>query len=252
MTLYEAIEKRRSVRSFEKRTVERPVLERIEAYGRDVAGMFPDLEWKMELVPREDSLLRVVGPFKVRAPYYMIFWAAGEETEARQVGIAAEHIVLYMTAHGLGTCYQGAVRCTGAPEGMHQIIAVAFGYAAQDLYRDPAQAKRKPDKEVFFLKEDISENMRTILRAVRLAPSSMNMQSTRFVVYRDRIHLFVPRRKNAAARRYEHFQAGITEAHIMLAAEELWLDGSFTQNTSMADLELKNSEYAESFLLSQQ
>ena len=70
------------------------------------------------------------------------------------------------------------------------VIALAFGKSRRPLYRDPLHAKRLPENEVVVYKENPSSDVRKMLDAARLAPSSYNNQPWRFVVYKNRIHVF--------------------------------------------------------------
>lgn len=69
-------------------------------------------------------------------------------------------------------------------------MMVAFGYPEGKLYRESPLAKRLPLNELCIFKEEAGEQMKTILRAARLAPSAMNTQPWRFIVYSDRIYVF--------------------------------------------------------------
>ena len=69
--------------------------------------------------------------------------------------------------------------------------------------------------------------MKAILRAARLAPSSFNSQPWRFVVYSDRIYIFAKKTlpfSGKEKRAFKEFNIGIMLSHIMLAAEELWMN----------------------------
>ncbi len=249
MTLFEAIQKRQSVRAFAKQPLDEEMLAHLRRYKEEVEEMLPDLVWETELVSAEQAAKRLGGLFRVRAPHYLVIYAPEDEAAWRKAGIAAEYLVLYMTSRGIATCYQGGTQVRGkVPEGRKKVIVIAFGYAQEDLYRDPARAHRKPDSQLFFLKEPIGETQKTLLSAVRLAPSALNRQPWRFVVYRDRIHIFVPRVEDKRARLSHQFHAGIAEAHLMLGAEELWMTGSLRQS-GIQEKELKKNQYVETFFL---
>lgn len=90
-----------------------------------------------------------------------------------------------------------------------------------------------------------------MLQAARLAPSAMNGSPGRFVVYQNRIHVFIRKELFAfpTKKRLVLFDMGIMLWHISLAAEETWREISFTRREEMAAKELKNNEYFLTVLL---
>ncbi len=73
-------------------------------------------------------------------------------------------------------------------------------------------------------KDEPGEQVKAILRAARLAPSSFNSQPWRFVVYSDRIYIFAKKTRPFSGKEseaFKEFNIGIMLSHIMLAAEEL-------------------------------
>ncbi len=125
------------------------------------------------------------------APYYLAIYSDQEEGCERNAGYLMEQMVLYMTAKGLGTCYLGSVQPAQKVRGGKRcLMMVAFGYPEGKLYRESPLAKRLPLNELCIFKEEAGEQMKTILRAARLAPSAMNTQPWRFIVYSDRIYVF--------------------------------------------------------------
>ena len=60
----------------------------------------------------------------------------------------------------------------------------------------------------------------TILEAARLAPSSMNSQPWRFVVYDNRIHIFSKKHSAEQLKKWDEVNFGIMFANLMVAAEE--------------------------------
>ena len=129
---------------------------------------------------------------------------------------------------------------------------MAFGYPRSLLYRDPATAKRLPLKELCVFKDEIGEPLKNILKAVRLAPSAMNTQPWRFIVYHDRIYIFscrefLPSQTMVAMR---DLSMGIMLSHLSIAAEELWLNLKIEVEEQMVKKSYKSGAYvATAFLL---
>ena len=57
-----------------------------------------------------------------------------------------------------------------------------------------------------------------------MAPSSMNSQPWRFVVFDSRIHIFSKKHASDRLGKWDELNFGIMFSHMMVVAEELWLD----------------------------
>lgn len=246
MNLYEAISGRKSVRKYKDTPLSQTLLEQILAFCKKAALLDYDLETKAEILDNTNHKVHLKGLWKVDAPYYLVLSSQEKKGYERNAGYLAEQIVLYMTAKGIGSCYMGGSRAGVAlQKGWKEVMIIAFGYAQGVLLREVSRAKRLSLKELCIFKEEPEENVKTILKAARLAPSSMNTQPWRFIVYKDRFYLFacrefIPVPMLGALR---EFNLGIVLAHIMLAAEELWLRMSFEVEESLVKKVYKNGDY---------
>lgn len=166
MELFDAVQRRRSVRSFADRPVdERDLKEMLEAARRaPTAGNLQ--AWSVVVVTepgtREELALACRGQGHVAdAPLTLVF-LADEERSAEQYGergrsfyamqdatIAATHAVLAATAKGLGTCWVGAFRdgeverVLGAPDGHPPVAVIPTGYPDEE----PVETGRRPLSE---------------------------------------------------------------------------------------------------------
>ena len=169
----------------------------------------------------------VHGLWKVDAPYYLAIYSDQEEGCERNAGYLMEQMVLYMTAKGLGTCYLGSVQPAQKVRGGKRcLMMVAFGYPEGKLYRESPLAKRLPLNELCIFKEEAGEQMKTILRAARLAPSAMNTQPALHRLFRPNLCV---RPKNPLSGQKLPCDARIQHRHYALpyyaqAAEELWME----------------------------
>ena len=106
-------------------------------------------------------------------------------------------------------------------------------------------AKRLPLSELCVFKEEAGEQIKTVLKAARLAPSAMNTQPWRFIVYSNRIYIFS--RKPALSVKMldgmREISMGIMMSHIMLAAEELWLELITSTDEQYEGKNYKSGEY---------
>ena len=130
-------------------------------------------------------------------------------------------------------------------------MIVAFGYPEGKLYRDSPLAKRLPLNELCIFKEEAGEQMKTLLRAARLAPSAMNTQPWRFIVYSDRIYVFALKTRfpGKSFHAMREFSIGIMLSHIMLAAEELWMELQTETEEHFAAKSYKNGDYVATLTL---
>ena len=244
MTLYEAIYKRKSVRMFKRTPVDQALLNRILAYEKEVEALFPGFVCRADIVKESERRVRISGMFRVKAPYYLIVSAQDGELAYQKAGAVTEYLVLYMASRGLGTCYQGGCRVSGLDNGgLKVMMVVAFGQPGENSYRNPEKAKRLPFKDLCYVKEEVGEPIRVLLKSARLAPSSFNSQPWRFVVYHNRIHIFAKKEWGKKNRNMQEFNMGIVLTHLMLAAEELWMEAELKQVAPMAELALKNNRY---------
>lgn len=165
MDVYEAIERRCSVRSYEDRAVEEDKLRRILEVARIAPSASNRQEWKFVVV-RDEKLRAALTeaaeqPFLASAPI-IIAIVATETTKVMSCGvpaspvdcaIATDHMTLAAVAEGLGTCWighfdQDACReILGVPESATIIELLPMGYPA--VAAKPKLPKtRKPLTEV--------------------------------------------------------------------------------------------------------
>lgn len=246
MNLYQMIFKRRSIRKFKKEQVPEQLLKDILYFGSCVSRLHADIQIKMEIRENQDGNLPVKGLWKVEAPYYLVFYSEEKEGYMENAGYVLEPILLYMTGKGIGTCYLGNTKVAEPePAGMKQVIAVAFGYPKTLLYRDPATAKRLPLKELCVFKEEAGEPIKNILKAVRLAPSSMNVQPWRFIVYHDKIYIFACREflPSIPFVTMRELSIGVMLSHLSIAAEEMWMNLKLEVEEAMDKKPYKSGAY---------
>ena len=127
-----------------------------------------------------------------RQPYYISILSEDSKEGQINAGFLAEQLVLFLACHGIATCYQGTLRFfTNKKEegGLKELLVIAVGYPGCYLYREENSAKRIPLAKQCCFKEEVGKHMMTILKAANLAPSALNRQPWRFVVYGNRIHV---------------------------------------------------------------
>lgn len=128
-------------------------------------------------------------------------------------------------------------------------ILMAFGYSRGSHTRKAVEAKRMDLQDLCVYKEVPRQWMKQLLDSARLAPSSMNSQPWRFVVYDNRIHVFAKKHNMNHLGRYEEFNFGIMFSHLMIVAEELWLDVDLIRLEDITHKNFPNSQYILSAIL---
>lgn len=253
MNQYDAVCMRKSVRRFKMELLPQAFFKNLRKFEQGLQPLEPELSYSIEIVDAMGSGAKFKGMFRVKAPYYLVFYSVPGAGAMTNAGYLMEQLVLYMTAREVGTCYQGALSVKGIeePEGMEPLMVLAFGMADEPVHREMIRAKRLPFKELCVFREDSTEETRLMLQAARLAPSAMNGQPWAVrglpepdpCIYKKRVVCFSDKEAAGA------FDMGIMLWHISLAAEETWREISFTRREEMAAKELKNNEYFLTVLL---
>lgn len=253
MNLYEAMYSRKTVRKFNMKPIEVVTMLNFQRYIKAMLEEQCCKGCSVEIIDTLTSNKKVKGLFKVVAPYYFIVYCENSIKGFYHAGCLAEMLVLYLTSKGIGTCYQGELKIEPVKDelGVCPGIAVAFGYSNENIYRESGRAKRLKLNDIIFLKEEINTEVEAILKGARLAPSAFNMQPWRFVVYHNRIHLFLKKDPIIIKKfkQVNRVDIGIVLSHLLLGAEEFWLNATVTQVDSLSERELKNYEYIITVLL---
>ena len=251
MTLYEAIFRRKSIRKFRQDEIDERTLEKIRRFGEDIMGIYPDIpvSWKMFRAGER----RLKGLFLVKAPWYMVIYSQALEGYQENAGYLMEQMSLYMHTLGIGSCYQGAAMLGGKEKTeLCPVMIMAFGRPAEPLERSREDFKRLELKKLMSVRGNFGKVQRKLLEPARLAPSAMNLQPWRFVVTDNRIHLFVKKPGKlgyTTQQNFNLFDAGISFAHMLITAEELWMDVEFQKLDSILEKDFQNFRYVGSIVI---
>lgn len=247
MNVYEAIFNRRSVRKFQMKPLEADLLEKVRKMIANASPLDGNSKVEFEIYENLNKKKSAKGLWKVEAPYYLLVYCDSTPAGYRNAGYVAEQIVLYMTTKEIGTCYLGSTKVgPGEKNGMKRFLVIAFGEAEGNLYRDMEDAHRLPLSTLCTYKDEPGEYLKKILKSARMAPSAMNTQPWRFIVYADRLYVFakkesIPQPKLMVAMR--DFNMGIMLCHIMLSAEEFWMNMETITEEQYAKKSYKNGDY---------
>lgn len=251
MTLYEAIFRRKSVRKFRQDEIDERTLEKIRRFGEDIEGIYPDISatWKMFRAGEQ----RLKGLFLVKAPWYLAIYSPAVEGYQENAGYLMEQMSLYMHTLGIGSCYQGSAKLGKKEDsGLCQVMIMAFGRPAEPLERSREEFRRMELKKLMSVHGNFGKVQRKLLEPARLAPSALNQQPWRFVVTDNRIHLFVKKPGklgHTMQQNFNLFDAGIAFSHMLITAEELWMDVEFQKMDSILEKDFQNFQYVGSIVI---
>ena len=166
MELYNAIERRYSVRSYSDRAVEDEKLKRILKAGVDAPTAVNFQPFKILVIKtqgKEDELGRIYKKSWFAEPPYVLLVCIEKGKEwTRRDGktfgdidgaIVMDHMILAATAEGLGTCWVGAFdeeaarEILGLGDDLEPLVFTPLGYATGD---GQARAKKSIDELVEY------------------------------------------------------------------------------------------------------
>ena len=252
MNLYEAIFVRKSVRSYTGEALSPQLLDKVKAHYRELTGLFGGIETEISVLDNRRGQQRMLSLFSVKAPYYLVFYSEKTPRYLMNMGYLMEQMVLYMCSLGIGTCFIGSNKIKKElqeKDGRKMVGIVAFGKSKGSHVRKQAEAKRLSIDQLCIFKEVPRQWMRQLLESARLAPSAMNDQPWRFVVYDNRIHIFSKKQKAEQLRKWDEVNFGIMFANLMTAAEEMWLDVDLIRLEDISQKNFPNSQYVLSAIL---
>ena len=247
MNIFEAIFNRRSVRKYVMEPLEDDLLEKLQRMIDNVTILDDSCRVEFEIIENLGKKSQAKGILKAEAPYYLAVYCEDTPNAYRSAGYAAEQLVLYLTTKEIGTCYLGSGKA-GEKErnGLKQFLIIAFGHAEGTLFRDMEEAHRQPMANLCTYKDEPGEYLKKILKAARMAPSSLNSQPWRFIVYSDRVYVFMKKEAFPQPKWFtsmRNFDMGIMLCHIMIAAEEFWMNMETITEEQYARKNYKNGEY---------
>ena len=252
MNIYEAVFKRMSVRSYRMDAVSTPILEAISNYHREVQGLFGKNEAEVAIVDNHLGQQKTLGLFGIRAPYYLLIYSLDGEKAVMNVGYVVQQTALYICSKGLGSCIINPISAKKSLQtmnGKRLCGVIAFGRSKNGYLRKATEAKRLDVGRLCVYKEKPRLWMKKLLEAARMAPSSLNSQPWRFVVYDNRIHVFAKGKKGEQMKLLDELNFGIMFANMMVVAEELWLDVDLIRLEEISQKNFSNSRYILSVIL---
>ncbi len=247
MNTFDAIFSRKSVKNFQNERLDWDVLSDILEFANNLPMLIEGIAVEFRLVSNIEEKQGFRGPFHIKAPYYICISSEEKDDYLMNAGYLMQQLSLYITAKGLGTCFQYKSPGHSLTSTMKYTyaVALAFGKTSAPSVGDIYEVDCLPESEVIVYKEEVPGDIKQLLSAARLAPSIYNSQPWRFVVYKNRIHIFT-RKHNLIAKTLDHnkmIDMGIMLANLLLAAEELWVDVSLGITDTLTTKQFRSNEY---------
>ncbi|MFA9462957.1 MAG: nitroreductase family protein [Velocimicrobium sp.] len=242
MNLYEGIYVRKTIRHFCMESVDKEILDHIMNFTSHLEMLDENQKVQFEIIENRNDK---------RAPYFLVISALPVEGYQVNAGFLMQQVMLYIMTKELGSCFMKYHKLpVHKIQGFEPLLMIAFGKTNKRLYREAERAIRLPIADICSYKTDVSDDMKKIVNAARLAPSSFNSQPWHFVVYENRIHLFCKKTKYPFELRKEmkEIDVGIALANMYLAAEELWYSSEIRKIGNICERTFKNNEYLVSII----
>ena len=177
MELYQAMEKRHSVRQYDERPIESEIIDAIKA---EIDECNKESGLHIQLIVGEerafDSFMAHYGKFSGVKNYIALIGKKGKELD-ELCGYYGERLVLKAQQLGLNTCwvamsYKKIPGVFEVGKGEKLTVVISLGYGKTQ----GAAHKSKPAQKVSNLSGDKPEWFRSGVRAALLAPTAMNQQ----------------------------------------------------------------------------
>jgi nitroreductase len=214
--LYDAIFKRKSIRSYDSTHLGQNLLDDVSEKLHGLKSMTTGIKTEFKIISPD----QVRGIMK-NAPHYIAAFSEAKDDYMTNVGFMLQQMDLYFSASGLGSCWLGIPKPTKEVtehSDLEFVILMGFGNSTEALHRtNVSQFKRKPLSEITNIK-DADE----LLEPTRLAPSAVNRQNWYFTGDKNLIHAYSLKPsflRNLIGGKYFHINVGISICHLQLAAE---------------------------------
>ncbi len=239
--LYDAIFRRKSVRKYAPGELESGLMTKVVSNLTSLRPLFPEIRTELRIMTNTD----VRGMFKVDAPHFLAFFSEVKDGHAANAGFMMQQMDLFLSANGIGSCWQGGPKPIREVRGVSElefVTMLAIGPPAGDPHRSIAEFKREPLAKI----SDVTGSDE-LLEPARLAPSAMNNQPWFFTGGDGTIHVSTAR--SMIVDRMNQISAGIALCHLWLAATHSGKSVSFRSDLSAQANPPKKYSYVSSLVV---
>jgi nitroreductase len=268
-SIEEVIKNRRSIRVYETKPLENPLMETIKKHmeaSENPFGVQVNFKLLETTSKEEGSALGTYGVIKGTSTY--IGATTNKHDFALEaVGYAMEKLILELAALGVGTCWLGGTfKKEAFKKAMHvkedelfpAITPIGYPHHKNSLsnrmVRFIAKSdQRKPWEELFFkgdfntgLSKEEAGVYALALEMVRLAPSASNKQPWRIIKEGDVFHFYeyqTPGYSKAFSYDIQQLDIGIAACHFELALQEAQIQGEFAHKPEQGNVHKKENTF---------
>ena len=190
MELYDAMLKRKSIRKYADKKVDKKVLEELQNYITELIPLYDKISVKTIILESNKLDKYFENSCQIHAPYYIVFTSQEKNWFGENIGFIGEKLIVFLTSLGIGTCWIGTLKPSKTAFELPYVISIAFGYADGELYREGLEQISRKSIEQICLKNSRDDFMNELLQAVRIAPSGINRQPWRIETATDLIHIY--------------------------------------------------------------
>lgn len=243
--MYEAIWKRKSVYHYSMEALDEQMLHNIRAFLSHLLLLKEGIQVDYAIKSTVEQGKAEKLDFTVDAPYYLVIYEQPDCDYHLNAGYLIGQLALYLTSKGVASCLVNMSFGKRGKTDRKLIAALAFGKAKSSVIFDVHKPKRIALDHLCVYKEEVSPDIKKIMKAARMAPSCMNSQPWRFVVYHNRVHIFL--KKDRMITRLFHSEQmvdiGFMLSNLLMEAENLWLTTSITHMDGIDEKQVKNFKY---------
>ena len=238
---YQYIFKRKSIRNYDLTSLDDVTLKEISEYLNSLKPIY-DIKTEFKIISSGCVKRRMMK----EAPHYIAVFSEVKEGYLTNIGYMLQHVDLFLSANGIGSCWQGIPAPTSEllnSSNLKFVIFIAFGKPKdpESLHRiSVSEFKRKSQSDITDI-TDADE----LLEVARIAPSATNSQPWFFTGDKNLIHVYSvePGFIKRFTKKYIPIDVGIAICHLKIAAEHFGKKAEIVSDETAKMKSLKGHEY---------
>lgn len=252
--MYAAIWKRKSIYHYSMEDMDEQMLHNIRTFLDHQVLLHDHCKLNYTII-NQSKQKELVSNLNVEAPHYFVVYDDTKATNKMEYKLNAGYLLgqlaLYITSKGLGSCLINMSLGKRYTSEKKFVAVLAFGKVKDRAVLEDYKPNRLKLDDICVYKEEISPDIKRVIKAASYAPSCMNSQPWRFVVYHNRIHIFL--KKDRMIKRLFHSEQmvdiGFMLSNLLMEAENLWLITKIDYVEGLIDKTVKGYDYILSILI---
>ncbi|GFZ33451.1 nitroreductase [Clostridium zeae] len=225
---YETMYKRKSIRKYDMSPLDDRTLSDIKSFISNLNPLVSGIKTDLQVISQND----VKSFMSIKAPHYVVVFSENKDGYLTNVGFMLQQLDLYLSANGLGACWQGMAKPAKeivSKSELEFVIMLAFGKPTESLYRSDRSEFKRNSIEAIRDKADFDE----LLEAVRIAPSATNSQPWHFDIEGNKLYancIKLNPIKALIMEKMNKIDMGIGLCHLSIAAKHSGKEVKFLLN----------------------